>query len=49
MRSAFANWSGASRTADRLVDTVAAIGTMMLATVIVFSVLLPPVASALVS
>ena len=49
MWSAFANRSGASRTADMLVDTVAAISTMMLATVFVFSVLLPPVASALVS
>jgi len=49
MWSAFANWSGASPTADMLVDTVAAISTIMLATAIVFSVLLPPVASALVS
>ena len=49
MWSTFANWFGATRTADLFADTVVAASTTMLATVFVFSVLLQPVASALVS
>jgi hypothetical protein len=45
----FANRFGASPSADLFVDTVVAISTAVLATVFIFSVLLPPVASALVS